>query len=57
MADNREDLETMMQLMRLGKVRAVVDSCFPLRRASDTWDRSIGRHSSGKIIVCPDGSP
>lgn len=53
MGDNLEDLETMMELMREGKVKAVLDSSFPLSRAEDAWNRSIGRHSSGKIIVCP----
>jgi len=54
--DNQEDLETMMELMGAGKVKAVVDSSFPLSRAGDAWDRSMGRHSSGKILVCPISS-
>lgn len=56
MTDNSEDLETMMELMRSGKVKAVVDSSFPLSRAGDAWNRSMGRHCSGKIIVCPSAA-
>lgn len=56
LSDNLQDLETLMELMSAGKLKAVVDSSFPLSRAGDAWDRSMGRHSAGKILVCPTSS-
>lgn len=49
--DNLEDLQMMMDLMRTGKIKAVVDSRYQLSRAGEAWDRSMGRHTSGKIVV------
>lgn len=54
MGDNLEDLETVAKLMGEGKLKVVIDSTFPLEKSGDAWNRSIGRHSTGKIIVCPN---
>uniref|UniRef100_A0A7I4CTY8 Enoyl reductase (ER) domain-containing protein n=1 Tax=Physcomitrium patens TaxID=3218 RepID=A0A7I4CTY8_PHYPA len=52
MMDNGEDLETIVELMRAGKVKAMVDSIFPLCKADDAWDHSMQRRCTGKVIVC-----
>ena len=51
MASSKADLESLAALVRDGKLKVVVDSNFPLARAGEAWDRSIGRHATGKILV------
>ncbi|GJN37142.1 hypothetical protein PR202_gb26067 [Eleusine coracana subsp. coracana] len=52
---NKADLEFLVGLLEEGKLKTVVDSRFPLSRASDAWDRSVGGHATGKIIVEMEG--
>ncbi|XP_024393200.2 chloroplast envelope quinone oxidoreductase homolog [Physcomitrium patens] len=52
MWDNQEDLQTMMELMGAGKVKAVLDTTFPLCKAGDAWDHCLKRRCAGKIILC-----
>ncbi|XP_020973916.1 chloroplast envelope quinone oxidoreductase homolog isoform X1 [Arachis ipaensis] len=47
----REGLEHMVQLVKDGKIKTVIDSRFPLSKAEDAWAKSIDGHATGKIIV------
>lgn len=48
-----ENLEFMMNLLKEGKVKTVIDSKHPLSKAEDAWAKSIDGHATGKIIVEP----
>jgi len=49
----REGLENLVQLLKDGKLKTVIDSKFPLIKAEDAWAKSIDGHATGKIIVEP----
>ncbi|XP_020214629.1 chloroplast envelope quinone oxidoreductase homolog [Cajanus cajan] len=49
----REGLEYLVQLLKDGKLKSVIDSRFPLSKAEDAWAKSIDGHATGKIIVEP----
>ncbi|XP_061362860.1 chloroplast envelope quinone oxidoreductase homolog [Gastrolobium bilobum] len=49
----RESLEFIIQLVKDGKLKTVIDSKFPLSKAEDAWAKSIDGHATGKIIVEP----
>ncbi|OIW08761.1 hypothetical protein TanjilG_16342 [Lupinus angustifolius] len=49
----REGLEYLVQLVKDGKLKTVIDSKFPLSKAEDAWAKSIDGHATGKIIVEP----
>ncbi|TKY68052.1 putative quinone-oxidoreductase-like [Spatholobus suberectus] len=49
----REGLEYLVQLLKDGKLKTVIDSKFPLSKAEDAWAKSIDGHATGKIIVEP----
>ena len=49
----REGLEYLLQLVKDGKLKSVIDSKFPLSKAEDAWAKSIDGHATGKIIVEP----
>jgi NADPH:quinone reductase-like Zn-dependent oxidoreductase len=44
-------LNLLTNFTQEGKLKAVVDSTYPLSRAEDAWARSIDGHATGKIIV------
>ncbi|CAH8276991.1 unnamed protein product [Arabidopsis lyrata] len=48
-----ENLEFMVNLLKEGKVKTVIDSKHPLSKAEDAWAKSIDGHATGKIIVEP----
>ncbi|KAE9593510.1 hypothetical protein Lal_00029394 [Lupinus albus] len=48
-----EGLEYLVQLVKNGKLKTVMDSKFSLRKAEDAWAKSIDGHATGKIIVEP----
>ncbi|KAL6851572.1 hypothetical protein ACP4OV_020505 [Aristida adscensionis] len=48
---NKADLEFLVGLVEGGRLKTVVDSRFPLSEASEAWEKSIGGHATGKIIV------
>lgn len=48
-----ENLEFMVNLVKEGKVKTVIDSKYPLSKAEDAWAKSIDGHATGKIIVEP----
>ncbi|KAL2329395.1 hypothetical protein Fmac_022822 [Flemingia macrophylla] len=49
----REGLEYLVQLVKDGKLKSVIDSKFPLSKAEVAWAKSIDGHATGKIIVEP----
>ncbi|KAL7124561.1 hypothetical protein ABFS83_14G056500 [Erythranthe nasuta] len=48
-----ENLQYVVDLVKEGKLKSVVDSKFPLSKAEDAWAKSIDGHATGKIIVEP----
>lgn len=48
-----ENLEYVLNLMKDGKVKSVIDSKYPLSRGEEAWAHSISGHATGKIIVEP----
>ncbi|GMN50250.1 hypothetical protein TIFTF001_019395 [Ficus carica] len=48
---NRENLEFLVNLVKEGKLKTVIDSKHPLSNAEDAWAQSIDGHATGKIIV------
>ncbi|GKU85986.1 hypothetical protein SLEP1_g578 [Rubroshorea leprosula] len=49
----RENLDFLVNLVKEGKLKTVIDSKYPLSKAEDAWDKSIEGHATGKIIVEP----
>lgn len=50
---NGENLNYLVNLVKEGKLKTVIDSKHPLSRAEDAWAKSIDGHATGKIIVEP----
>ena len=48
-----ENLHYLVNLVKEGKLKTVVDSKYPLAKARDAWAKSIDGHATGKIIVEP----
>ncbi|XP_050205148.1 chloroplast envelope quinone oxidoreductase homolog [Mercurialis annua] len=48
-----ENLRYLVQLVKDGKLKAVIESKHPLSKAEDAWAKSIDGHATGKIIVEP----
>ncbi|XP_068487656.1 chloroplast envelope quinone oxidoreductase homolog isoform X2 [Phaseolus vulgaris] len=46
-----EDLQYLIDLVKEGKLKTVVDSKCPLTKAEDAWAKSIDGHATGKIII------
>ncbi|XP_014634973.1 chloroplast envelope quinone oxidoreductase homolog isoform X2 [Glycine soja] len=46
-----EDLQYLIDLVKEGKLKTVVDSKYPLTKAEDAWAKSIDGHATGKIII------
>ncbi|KAL6576764.1 hypothetical protein OROMI_011040 [Orobanche minor] len=46
-----ENLRYLVELVREGKLKTLIDSKFPLTKAEDAWAKSIDGHATGKIIV------
>ncbi|GLU07973.1 hypothetical protein SLE2022_249100 [Rubroshorea leprosula] len=49
----RKNLDFLVNLVKEGKLKTVIDSKYPLSKAEDAWDKSIDGHATGKIIVEP----
>ncbi|XP_047330811.1 chloroplast envelope quinone oxidoreductase homolog [Impatiens glandulifera] len=47
----KEDIETVVNLAKNGKLKTVIDSKYPMSRAEEAWAKSIGGHATGKIVV------
>ncbi|KAG5512697.1 hypothetical protein RHGRI_038880 [Rhododendron griersonianum] len=48
-----ENLDYLVQLVKEGKLKTVIDSKHPLSEAEEAWAKSIDGHATGKIIVEP----
>ncbi|KAK9944724.1 hypothetical protein M0R45_010279 [Rubus argutus] len=48
-----ENLDYLVKLMNEGKLKAVIDSKYPLSKAEEAWAKNIDVHAIGKIIVEP----
>eukprot|EP00245_Coleochaete_scutata_P015908 TRINITY_DN7252_c0_g1_i1.p1 TRINITY_DN7252_c0_g1~~TRINITY_DN7252_c0_g1_i1.p1 ORF type:complete len:331 (+),score=61.85 TRINITY_DN7252_c0_g1_i1:40-1032(+) len=45
------DMDVILEWMQQGKVKAIIDSTFPLTSANEAWTKSIDGHAIGKIVV------
>ncbi|CDP03928.1 unnamed protein product [Coffea canephora] len=48
-----ENLDFLVNLVKEGKLKSVIDSKHPLSRAEDAWAKSMDGHATGKIVVEP----
>lgn len=48
-----DNLHCLVNLVKEGKLKTVIDSKYPLAKARDAWAKSIDGHATGKIIVEP----
>ncbi|KAF7120627.1 hypothetical protein RHSIM_Rhsim13G0050200 [Rhododendron simsii] len=48
-----ENLDYLVQLVKEGKLKTIIDSKHPLSKAEEAWARSMDGHATGKIIVEP----
>ncbi|MCL7039766.1 hypothetical protein MKW94_016586 [Papaver nudicaule] len=53
MSPKRENLAYLLNLVKEGKPKTIVDSKHPLSKAEDARAKSIEGHATGKIIVEP----
>uniref|UniRef100_A0A0D9W3U5 Enoyl reductase (ER) domain-containing protein n=1 Tax=Leersia perrieri TaxID=77586 RepID=A0A0D9W3U5_9ORYZ len=47
----KKDLGFLLELMRDGKLKTVVDSRHSFEKAAEAWARSMSGHATGKVIV------
>ena len=50
---SRENLNYLVNLVKDGKLKTVIDSEHPLNKAEEAWAKSIDGHATGKVIVKP----
>ncbi|XP_073271718.1 chloroplast envelope quinone oxidoreductase homolog [Primulina huaijiensis] len=48
-----ENLKYLVELVKEGKIKTIIDSKYSLSKAEDAWSKSIEGHATGKIIVEP----
>jgi NADPH:quinone reductase-like Zn-dependent oxidoreductase len=53
MKENSKDLQTLVDLVAEKKLKTVVESKFLLSDVKKAWEKSIGGHAFGKIIITP----
>ncbi|XP_051217794.1 chloroplast envelope quinone oxidoreductase homolog [Lolium perenne] len=46
-----EDLSFLLELVKEGKLKMVLDSRHPFEKAADAWEKSLSGHATGKVIV------
>uniref|UniRef100_I1P686 Enoyl reductase (ER) domain-containing protein n=1 Tax=Oryza glaberrima TaxID=4538 RepID=I1P686_ORYGL len=51
MSLGKEEMRFLMELVGEGKLRTVVDSRCPFEKAAEAWEKSMGGHATGKVIV------
>ncbi|KAL8215092.1 hypothetical protein R6Q57_004541 [Mikania cordata] len=49
-----EEIEQLVNLVKEGKLKTVIDSRYPLSRAEEGWAKSIEGHATGKVVVEPE---
>ncbi|KAM3354745.1 hypothetical protein ACQJBY_025462 [Aegilops geniculata] len=47
----KEDLRFLLDLMKEGKLKTVVDSRHPFEKVADAWEKSMSGHATGKVVV------
>ncbi|CAI9778691.1 unnamed protein product [Fraxinus pennsylvanica] len=52
-APNGENLNFLVNLVKEGKLKTIIDSKHPLSKAEDAWAKIIDGHATGKIIIEP----
>jgi NADPH:quinone reductase-like Zn-dependent oxidoreductase len=50
---NASDLEYVKSLIEAGKIKPVIDRCYPLEQTAEAMRYLEAGHAKGKIIVCP----
>lgn len=53
---NPEDLKLVKTLIEDGKVKPIVDRCFPLNEGQEAMRYLINGHAKGKVVIVIDGS-
>jgi NADPH:quinone reductase-like Zn-dependent oxidoreductase len=48
---NKKDLLTMKDLLEAGKVKPVIDRCFPLSEVADALRYLEEGHAQGKVVI------
>ncbi|XP_072963463.1 chloroplast envelope quinone oxidoreductase homolog [Typha angustifolia] len=51
LALGKEDLKFLVELVKEGKLKTVVDSRHPFEKADEAWAKSMDGHASGKVII------
>jgi NADPH:quinone reductase-like Zn-dependent oxidoreductase len=53
MADNKDsqDLLEVSKLIEAGKVKVIIDSCYPLRQTAEALRHVKAGHPKGKVII------
>ena len=46
-----ENLQFLVDLVKKGKLKTVVDSKYPLTKSEDAWAKIMDGHATGKIII------
>jgi NADPH:quinone reductase-like Zn-dependent oxidoreductase len=52
---NAQDLATLATLLESGKVKPVIDRCYPLSEVAEAIRYVEAGHAQGKVVVAPDG--
>ncbi|KAK8650798.1 hypothetical protein V6N13_140422 [Hibiscus sabdariffa] len=53
MMPKKENLDYLVNLVKEGKLKTIIDSKYPLSRAEGAWAKIMDGHATGKIIVEP----
>ena len=48
---NQKDLALMGELLEVGKVVPVIDSCYPLSEVAEAIRYLAGEHVKGKVVI------
>lgn len=51
MSANTKDLNLLTDLVKVGKLKTVIDSQYPLSKAEAAWARSMEGHATGKVVI------
>ncbi|MBA0848266.1 hypothetical protein Goshw_030373, partial [Gossypium schwendimanii] len=51
LSPKKENLNYLVNLVKDGKLKTVIDSKYPLSKAEEAWAKSMDGHATGKIIV------
>jgi len=52
---NPTDLATVGDLLANGKLKAVIERCYPLRETAAALQQYAGGHTRGKIVITVEG--